>query len=180
MGICLCFNSFNTQQKITDVKRLTKYFGRQFAVRLLSVCCPMYRMTNVPVHYLCTGTFVHKSSTEHLCTNSWQIFWTSVCCLFVHKRLTDISERKGKEKSMKIKKITLKEKANNYHRKKSQTFVRYVGQQTVVRCFSAQTVAWADIYPFAVRGSDVRFLSVCCPFAVQNFLLCNEYQQDKV
>ena len=29
--------------------------------------------------------------------------------------------------------------------------VRYVGQQTVVRCFSAQTVAWADLYPFAVR-----------------------------
>ena len=41
-------------------------------------------------------------------------------------------------------------------------------QQTVVRCFSAQTVAWADLYPFAVRTADVHSLSVGCPkpFAV--------------
>ena len=37
-------------------------------------------------------------------------------------------------------------------------------QQTVVQCFSAQTVAWADLYPIAVRTSDVRLLSeiFCC------------------
>ena len=35
------------------------------------------------------------------------------------------------------------------------------GQQKVVRCVSAQTVAWADSYPFAVRLSDVT--SVYCP-----------------
>ena len=107
-----------TQQKITDVD---EYFGRPFAVRLQSVCCPMYRTTNVLVHYLCTVTFVHKSSTEHLCTNGWRILRTSVCCPFVHERLTDITERKGKENSMKIKKITLSENASNYHKKKIHT-----------------------------------------------------------
>ena len=65
---------------------------------------------------------------------------------------------------MKIKKITLKKNASNYHRKKKP----YIGQQTVDQCFSAQTVAWADLYPFAVC-----LLSVCCPkyFALYYVLL---------
>ena len=72
---------------------------------------------------------------------------------------------------MKIKKITLEENVNNYHRKKSQILCGLIhrtanGQQTVVRCFSARRVAWADLYPFAVQTSGR-------PFAVQKFLLCN-------
>ena len=69
---------------------------------------------------------------EHLC----RIFRTSVRCPFVHKRLTNISddrllsvcawvadrsERKGKEISMKIKKITLQENASNHHKKEIHT-----------------------------------------------------------
>ena len=59
---------------------------------------------------------------------------------------------------MKIKKITLKNNASNYHRKNKP----YIGQQTVEQCFSAQTVAWADLYPFAVRTLVNCLLFACC------------------
>ena len=74
----------NTQQKIIDVKRLTDISD----VRLLSVCCPIYRMTNVPValfvHWsicaqIVNRTFVHKRLMNNLfavrlCTNGWPIY----------------------------------------------------------------------------------------------------------
>ena len=60
---------FHYKAKNYRCQTVDEYFGHPFAVRLLSVCCPIYRTTNVPVHYLCTGTFVHKSSTKHSCTN---------------------------------------------------------------------------------------------------------------
>ena len=34
----------------------------------------------------------------------------------------------------------------------------YIEQQAVDRCFSTQTVAWSDLYPFAVRTSVNRLL----------------------
>ena len=144
----------------------------------------MYRTTNVPVHYLCTGTFVHKSSTEHLCKNGWRIFWTSVCYPFVHKWLTNISDvhllsicaqtvdryigtkRKRKFNESQENNILGKCKQLSQEKKSNIGPIHWTanGQQTVVRCFSVQTVAWADLYPFAVRTSDVRLLSktFCC------------------
>ena len=121
----------------------------------------MFLCTICALEHLCTD----RQPNKHLCTNVWLIFRTSVCSPFVHKRLTDILERKGKENSMKIKKITLEENVNNYHRKKVKyCVVWYVGQQTVVQCFSAQTVAWA-IYILLLSK---HWRSVCCPkvFAV--------------
>ena len=140
----------------------------------------MHRTTNVPVNYLCTGTFVHKLSTKHLCTNCWWIFWTSVCCPFVHKRLTNISDlcllsvcaqtvdqyigTKRKRKYNLNQDNNTLGKCKQLSQAESQTLVRYVGQQTVVRCF----------YFRAKNG-----ISICCPnigrpFAVQNFLLCTK------
>ena len=116
---------YATQQKITDVKRLTNISD----VRLLSVCV--------------------QTVDQHIGT----------------KRKRKFNENQENDTLGECKQLS---------QEKSQTFVRYVGQQTVVRCFSAQTVAWADLYPFAVRTSDVRLLSVCCPklFAV----LCGEME----
>ena len=126
------------------------------------------------MHYLFTGTFVHKWSTGHLFTNG-----SSIRCLFVYiKRLTYISvdrflsacaqtveryigmRRKGN--SMKIKKITLYENANSYYRKNASNV-----QQTVARCFCAHMVTRADLYPFAVQTSVNHFLSARCLLAVQ-------------
>ena len=187
--MCCC-----KQQKITDVKQLTNISE----VRLLSVCCQfavrctgrrMFLCTISALEHLCTNRqlnicahmvdeYFGRQFAVRLCTNGLRTFWTSVCCPFVHKRLTVISERKGKENSMKIKKITLKENANNCHRTKKSYIcpIRWTANepQTVVRCFSAQKVAWADLYPIAVGTSDVRLLSVCCLFAVQNLLLCRQ------
>ena len=124
------------------------------------VCCPLYRMTNVPsMHYLCT---VHKSSSEHLCTNGWRIFWTSVCCPFVHKRLTDISERKGKENAMKIKKIT-QGKFIQSAQEKGQTLVRYVGQQTDSKRLSDILVHKRLRGQIYIRLLSEHRTSVCCP-----------------
>ena len=78
-------------------------------------------------------------------SNGWRIFRPTVCCAFVEKRLTDISERKGKENSIKIKKITIRGMQAFIAEKKP-----YIWQQTV------------DLYPFADRKSVNRLLSVCC------------------
>ena len=147
-----------------------------FAVLLLSDVSDGECSCALFVHwYICAQTadeyFGHQFGVR-LCTNGWRIFWTTICCPFVHKRLTDISEWEGKENSMKIKKITLSENASNYHKIKKSKNLTANGQQTVVRCFSAQTVAWADLYPFALRTSDVRLLSAYCPFAVCLLSVC--------
>ena len=73
---------WRTRQKNTDVKLLTNISVN----RLLFVCAQtvdryigqrMFLCTT----YKCTGTFVHKSSTKYLCTNSWQTFWSIQCSL---------------------------------------------------------------------------------------------------
>ena len=51
----------------------------------------------------------------------------------------------------------------------SQEKNSYIGQQTVNRCFSAQTVAWADLYPFAVRTSVNRLLFACVRLLSDSF-----------
>ena len=128
------------------------------------------------VHWnICTQivnrTFMHKRLTNILdvsllsvCAQTFDVYFGRP--FLVHlwkKRLTDILERKGKENSMKIKKIAFSENVSNYHKKISIHWTAN-GQQAVVRCVSAQTVTWADLYPFAVRTSGVRLLS--------EFLLC--------
>ena len=151
---------------ITDEERLTAcclfclncwpiYWSRNVPVHYVCTMCALF------VHYLCTGSFVHwqicativKRKIVH---KRWQLFRSSVCCPFVHKRLTDISETKGKgkENSMKIKKTTLKTNASNYQRKK---YIHW--QQTGHQCFTAQMVVWAELYLFAVRTSVNRSLS---------------------
>ena len=127
---------------------------------LCTICALEHLCTNrqLNIYAQTVDDYFGRQFAVHLCTNGWRIFQTTVCCPFVHKRLTDISEWKGKENSMKIKKITLSENASNYHKINNP----YIRQQTLVRCFSAQMVAWADLYPFAVRTSDVRLLSVYC------------------
>ena len=46
-----------------------EYYGRPFAVHtFVHKWITDMSVNNVPVHYLCTGTFVHKSSSEYLCT----------------------------------------------------------------------------------------------------------------
>ena len=101
-------------------------------------------------------------------------YLTSNCCPFAVRLLSNVSDDEcllsvcaqtvdryiGTKRKRKINENqennTLGECKQLLH-EKSQTLVRYVGQQTdskqVVRCFSAQTVAWADIhvYPFAVH-----------------------------
>ena len=91
----------------------------------------------------------------------------------MHKRLTDISERKENE---------IQSKSRKQHLRRMQTIItgkklnigpirwKANGQQTVVRCFNAQTVAWADLYPFALQTSDFHLLAVCSPIF---FLLCS-------
>ena len=62
------------------------------------------------LEHLCTKSvdeYFGRQFAVRLCTNGSRIFRTTVCCPVVHKRLTDISERREKENSMKIKKITL-------------------------------------------------------------------------
>ena len=128
---------------------------------LCTICALEHLCTNRQLN-ICSQTvdgYFGRQFAVRLCTNGSQIFRTSICCPFVHKRLTNISERKGKENSMKIKKITFLRECKQLSQEKSQTLVRYVGQQTLVRCYSAQPVAWADLYPFAV----------------QNCLLCSVY-----
>ena len=98
-----------------------EYFGRPFcclfAVRCYSIGRRMFLCTFCALEHLCTDRqpnicaqtvddYFGRQFAVRLCTNSWRIFRTSICCPFVHKRLTDISEQKGKENSMKITKIT--------------------------------------------------------------------------
>ena len=81
-----------------------------------SICCPftvrcirrrMFLCTICALEHLCTNRqpnncaqtvdeYFGRQFAVRLCTNGWRIFRTYVCCPFVHKRLTDISERKGK------------------------------------------------------------------------------------
>ena len=110
-------------------------------------------------------TFVHSRLTMILDVS---------CFPFVHKRLTNISDvrllsvcaqtadrYRGTKKNRKFNKkqenYTLGE-CKQLSLEKSQTWVRYVGQQTVVRCFSA----WlrGQIY---IRLLSEHRTSVCCP-----------------
>ena len=127
-----------------------------------SVCCPfavwcieqrMFLCTICALEHLCTNCqpnicaqtvdeYFGRPFAVRLCTNGWPIY------------------RNEKEKKIQW-------KSRKYHFRRMQSIIirkinPYIGQQTVVRCFSAQTVAWADLYPFAVRTSNVH-LSVCCP-----------------
>ena len=73
-----CCNPVITQQTIT--------MSNGWRIFWLTVCCLFVhkRLPDIWVKKCCTGTFVHKSSTEHLYTNGWQTFQSKVCCPFVH------------------------------------------------------------------------------------------------
>ena len=138
----------------------------------ISICCPfvlrcmgrrMFLCSICALEYSCRNRqpkicaqmvdkYCRHQFAVCLCTNSWQIFRTTICCPFVHKWFTDISERKGKENSMKIKKITLSENASNYHKKKNP----YIRQQTDSKWLSDVLVH---------KRLVGRFIS--CPFALR-------------
>ena len=108
---------------------------------------------------------------EHLCTNRQpNICAQTVDEYFGVSLLTVCAQTVDRYIETKRKRKLNENKENNTFGECKQLSLEknpYIGQLTVVRCFSAQTVAW-DLYPFAVRTSDVLLLSVYCPnfFAV--------------
>ena len=147
--------------------------------------------------YMCFLVYIygcHKvhwvRSRKNRCTNGWRIFWTSVCCPFVHKRLTNILDdcllsvcaqtvdryisTKGKRKFNENKENHTLGECKQFSQEKQSIHLTANGQQMVDRFSSAQTVARADLYPFAVRTLVNRLLYACCPFAVRIFLLCTQ------
>ena len=149
-----------------------EYFWRPFAVRcigrrmfLCTICALEHLYTNrQPTIYAQTADkYFGRQFAVRLCTNVWRIFRTTVSCPFVEKRLTDILERKGKENSMKIKKIAFSENVSNYHKKK----IQYIGQQTDSKRLSDVLVhkrLRGQIYihlPFEHRAS-VYCPNFCC------------------
>ena len=92
IGKRIAIDTFLTKKAIFSTytaKKDDDCCGQPFAVQ--TVCLYVHKQTvcahTVPLHLLCTGSFVHKSSTKQLCSNGWRIFWSTVCCPFVHKQL---------------------------------------------------------------------------------------------
>ena len=87
VGLASC----DKQHIITNVKRLTS----MLVGRLLSVCAHLVDRYIGQRMFLCTMFALERlcinSSTERLCRNGCRIFRSTVCSLFVHERLTDIS-----------------------------------------------------------------------------------------
>ena len=142
----------------------------------ISICClfAVCLLSDVSDDECFCALFVH-----------WNICAQIVNRTFVHKRLTNILDdyllsvcahirMKGKRKFNENQENNTLGECKQFSPEQNT----YIGQQTVDRCFSAQTVnvAWADSYPFAVQTSVNRLLFACSPFAfgLRKEWICNE------
>ena len=153
-----------TQQKITDV---------QWLRNISDVCL----LSDVSDNECSCALFVH-----------WNICAQIINRTFVHKRLTNISDVRllsvcaqtvDRYIGMKRKRKLNENQENNtlgeckqLSQEKSQTLVRYVGQQTDSKRLSDVLVHKRLHGQIYIRLLSEHRTSVCCPFAVQNFLLC--------
>ena len=148
-----------------------------------SVCCPfsvgwrMFLCTICALEHLCT---IHQLNicaqtvdeccrcqfAVRLCTNGWRISWTTVCGPLVHKRLTDISERKGK--------FNENQENNTFKRRMqaicTRTKIHTSDSKQLTNVLVLKRLC-GQIYIRLLSDSEHRS-TVCCPFAVWICLLC--------
>ena len=140
---CALFVHWNIYAQIVNQTFVHKQLTNILDVSLLSVCAQR------------VDKYFGRPFAVRLCTNGWPIYR--------NKKEKKINENQESNTLEECKQFSQEKKIHTSDSKRTAN-----GQQTIVRCFSAQTVAWADIYPFAVQTSDILLLSVCC----SKFLLC--------